>query len=272
MTTGTLSDQRVRWATIAMSIAALLIIVLHIPAVFAALGGVAVLWITDLANVAAAGTGCVLAFLLWAAFEPSEPHKAIWGALAVGLLLWSLGEGIWAFFEMVLQQEIPYPSVADIAWVIGYIPLFVGLWLRYRTLRMTPPTSQLVVVLAVFVALVVVAVIFVIWPIVTYPEYEPIEKFLDSLYPVGDLVVALGALLSMLALSGGTMFRSWALLAAGLLLISGSDILFSYTTWNEIYVYDRPDLLSAIVDVSYFAAYILIALGIYIQARIQRVA
>ncbi len=271
MTTGTLSDQRVRWAAVAASIAVLIIIVLQTPVAFT-LGDVTVLWIVDLANVAAAVTGCALAFLLWAAFEPSEPHKAIWGALAVGLLLWSLGEGIWAFFELVLQQEIPYPSIADIAWVVGYIPLFVGLWLRYRTLRMTPPAGQLLVVLAVFVALVVVAVIFVIWPIVTYPEYEPVEKFLDSLYPVGDLVVALGALLSVLALSGGTMFRSWALLAAGFLLISGSDILFSYATWNEIYVYDRPDLLSAVVNVSYFAGYALIALGIYTQARIQRVA
>jgi hypothetical protein len=179
---------------------------------------------------------------------------------------------MWAFYELVLEQELPYPSAADVVWVIGYIPLILGLWLRYRTLRRTPPTGQLLTVLAVSAVLAALAVVFVIGPIVTYPEYEPIEKFLDALYPIGDLIVGIGALFSVLALSGGVLSRSWVFVAAGFLLIACSDLLFSYTTWNEIYVYDAPDLLSAIVDVSYFASYVLIALGVYIQARIQRVA
>jgi hypothetical protein len=127
-------------------------------------------------------------------------------------------------------------------------------------------------VLAAIAMLVVLAVVFVIWPIITYPEYERgIEKFLDALYPIGDLVVALGALFSVLALSGGTLARSWALVAAGFLMVACADIIFSYMTWNEIYIHDRPDLFSSVFDVAYYASYALIALGIYIQARIQRV-
>jgi hypothetical protein len=272
MTTGTLSDQRVRWAAIVALASVLCLSILRIPAVFNAVGYVAVLWVVDLTNIIAAAIGCVLSFLLYFSFDRSERHKAIWGFLAVGLLLWSLGEAIWAFYELVLKQELPYPSFADVVWVIGYIPLFISLWLRFRTLRRTPQTGQLVVVLGIFVVLVALAVVFVIGPIVTYPEYEPIEKFLDTLYPIGDLTVALGALLSVLALSGGALSRSWALIAAGFLLIACSDILFSYMTWNEIYIHETPDLFSSLLDITYYASYALMALGIYIQARIQRVA
>jgi len=273
MTTGTLSDQRVRWATIVVLASVLCLSILRIPAVFNAVGYVAVLWVVDLANIIMAAIGCVLSFLLYFSFDRSEPHKAIWGFLAVGLLLWSLGEAIWAFYELVLKQELPYPCLADVVWVIGYIPLFTGLWLRFRTLRRPPPSQQLVIVLAIIAALIALAVVFVIWPIITYPEYERgVEKFLDALYPIGDLIVALGALFSVLALSGGTLARSWALVAAGFIMVACADIVFSYMTWNEIYIHETPDLLSSMFDIAYYASYALMALGIYIQARIQRVA
>ena len=40
--------------------------------------------------------------------------------LFTGLMFWFSAEVIWAFTRQVLGIEIPYPSIADWAWIIGY--------------------------------------------------------------------------------------------------------------------------------------------------------
>ena len=45
---------------------------------------------------------------------------------------------------MVFENALhTYFSIADIVWVLGYVPLFTALYLRYRTLRSTPEPSRL---------------------------------------------------------------------------------------------------------------------------------
>ena len=40
--------------------------------------------------------------------------------LFTGLMFWFSAEVIWAFTRQVLGIEIPYPSIADGAWIVGY--------------------------------------------------------------------------------------------------------------------------------------------------------
>src|SRR5438093_405482 len=37
--------------------------------------------------------------------------------LGAGCGLWALGEGLWSWYELVLQREVPFPSVADVAYL-----------------------------------------------------------------------------------------------------------------------------------------------------------
>lgn len=229
------------------------------------------LWLYDLLVVLSASTCAALAALLWRSFEAGEVLKTIWGSLALGLVLWAVAEAIYAFYELILNQETPYPSLADGLWVPGYIPLFVALYLRFRSLRITPSRGQIAAAVIVFGALVGVSLWFVITPMIAEPDPNILLNILNILYPVGDLLVMLGVVLIVLVLSGGELSWPWILIAAGLFILAFGDSLFSYTTWNEVY---RPDgqntLLTALVDIPYLSAYIIMGFGLFVQARIQR--
>jgi hypothetical protein len=110
-------------------------------------------------------------------------------------------------------------------------------------------------------------------PIVTSPgEGEIIEKLLDIYYPLGDLLVVMGALLSMLALAGGELSLPWGAIALACLALAFSDSLYSYATWHDIYQPDSgPNFITALCDTTYIAGYVILAFGLYIQARLQRI-
>jgi hypothetical protein len=56
--------------------------------------------------------------------KSEEYFSIIWLCFSIGLGLWFLGETTWAIFTLILGVEIPFPSIADIFWLIGYIPNF----------------------------------------------------------------------------------------------------------------------------------------------------
>jgi hypothetical protein len=268
-------DRSLRQASALGMVAICVIALFHINSIYHTVGPATVLWLYDVTLVLFALAGAALALILWRSFVRGEILRAIWGSMGLGLLLWATGEIIWAFYELTAQQDLPYPSVADIAFAIGYIPLFSALVLRYRSLRTRPSSGWLVSAWLAFAVLVALAIVFVFGPIVTYPDYErPIEKFLGVLYPLGDLALALGVLLIVLSLTGGALSIPWALIAVGFMVVSVSDLLFTYATWNEIYM-AGPDsgtnLITALSDVPYYASYVFIAFGLYMQARLQRV-
>ena len=43
--------------------------------------------------------------------------------LGVGLALFLIAEIIWSYYEIALEIENPFPSIADALWLIGYGPL-----------------------------------------------------------------------------------------------------------------------------------------------------
>jgi hypothetical protein len=245
---------------------------MHIGPAREAAGPTATTWFLDLSNVLLALIATVLMALLWRSFESGETLRVVWGLLALGMLLWTVGEALWAYYELVLEED-PYPSLADAAWVLGYIPLGIGLFLRFRSLRTVPNRIELLEIGSAFGLLVIVSVIFVIEPIVT-ADYDPIELFVGALYPIGDLVIAFVALLSVFVLSGGEFSRPWLIIAVGFLTVSVADQLFSYADWKGTYLSGADsgtNLITALVDIPYFASYVIIGLGAALQARLSRV-
>jgi hypothetical protein len=195
--------------------------------------------------------------------------------LMLGMLLWLIGEIIWAYYDLVAKKVLPYPSLADVAWLAGYVPLFIGLFLRFFSMRTWPSRREIALIGGIFLLLLVIGIIFVIEPIVTYKGYEDRStQVIDLLYPVGDLAVAFVALLSVVVLAGGMLSYPWILLASGFLVTSVSDLLYSYATWNEIYLTGQAsgtNLATFGADVLYLAGYLLVFWGIIMQARLRRV-
>jgi hypothetical protein len=275
MVTKLVQDRWLLRAAVVGIFAIALMTILYIEPVYEAVGYHPVSWIYNVGTILIALAGAILSWLLFRSSERGEPQQIIWGTMGLGLFLWTVGETIWGVYELILNKETPFPSIADVAWTLGYIPLFISLYIRYRSLGISPTRKQVSIGLSLFAVLVVISVIFVIGPMIADPgEWGLIGQILSILYPVGDLAVAFGAGLIVLLLMGGTLSRSWVAIAAGFGIAAFADLLFVYTDWNGDYVIGEGislNLVTAVTDVLYFAGYVLIVFGIFTVARLQRV-
>jgi hypothetical protein len=95
--------------------------------------------------------GLATGFLFFTARQNKRDAAAqsFWLGLAVGFTLWGLADGIWAYYTLILKEESPYPSLADLVWLIGYVPLYYALISRLRTLKIVPTRRQTLLSLAI---------------------------------------------------------------------------------------------------------------------------
>jgi hypothetical protein len=85
--------------------------------------------------------------------------------------------------------------------------------------------------------------------------------FADFAYPVFDAVLLYLATLGFAIFFKGRIGRSWLFLTAGLISITLADILFSYTTANEIYYCGHP------LELLYHFGYMLLFLAFYTHIK-----
>src|SRR5436190_17391061 len=52
-------------------------------------------------------------------------QRTSWFLLAAAALSWGIGQMIWTWYEVVLDQEVPYPGPADVGY-LGAVPLLLG--------------------------------------------------------------------------------------------------------------------------------------------------
>ena len=66
---------------------------------------------------------------------PERRDRWAWRSFALGFLLSTLAEATWAFYEVILAQESPTPSVADVFYVAFYLAMFAAILLLVRLPR-----------------------------------------------------------------------------------------------------------------------------------------
>jgi hypothetical protein len=257
-----LRDRQHRPAVIMAAVVIIGIIAIHIPALYDRVGEPAVTAIYNLGSVLLAAMGTVLSILLAYSYKPREVLRRIWLLLGAGLLLWTIGEIVYARYVLVLHQD-PWPSEADIFYIAGYLPLFIGLILRFRSLGTIPERERVLPIVLIFVVLVALVGYFIFYPIVIDTELSSSERMISVLYPLGDLLLALGAVMILLVLTGGTLSRPWIYIVAGFCINALSDLGYTYFEWQE--------MSTTVADVIYIISYVVIVFGIYLQARLQKI-
>jgi diguanylate cyclase len=151
--------------------------------------------------------------------------------ISVGLILYALGQYSWLVYNLVLDSEVPYPSIADIFFVLS-MPLFaIGFWLilrMYRTFLSAKMVVQLIIGVVIWSALTAL--------VVGTPDLsgDLVSRFLNSYYPFGDAVLASLAFITFRT-GGGKIDRSILMFVAGMLLLAAGDIVFTFRNNNETY-------------------------------------
>lgn len=202
---------------------------------------------------------------VWLSIDERDISRRIWGFFALGILLWTVAEAVWAYYELILMVETPYPSAADFFWVLGYLPLFLGLATRYKTLDVTVDPRRKLTILTFVALLFLITVYFVFIPIISeFDQQRLVESLLNIFYPTGDLVLLVLTSLVFFSMGEGRFALTWRFILSGFLIMSVADLVFSYLSWYGLYHPDgSTNVISILVDFAYLLSYTLLSLGIY---------
>jgi hypothetical protein len=210
-----------------------------------------------------------LCFLLLAAvgasrtvrcFEGGNPARRAWQLLAIGLGCYAAGQSALAVYQFALGIETPFPSLADLFFVLAMLLLvaslgrFIGV---YREVGMATIGNSARVTVGVSMVGVAVTAAWLLGPVIATPGPWA-EQALNLLYPLLDLALLLPCLLLLaitLRLRGGRLWTPWLLLLSGVLCLVAGDILYAYTT------YLGQVRLDPLLDLAYIASYAFFAWG-----------
>ena len=192
--------------------------------------------------------------------DPKDRFTRVWLYVAVGLVLWVLGEIMWGVYTLLLSVSEPYPSVADVFWIAGYLPLVIALLLYIAPFK--GALSLKSVLSAVAVALLTdVGVFAVLIGPVFGPSADPATQLFDFAYPILDMVLLGVSIAGMLIFLPGRISRLWVWLNLGFISIAIADILFSYSSALGTYYEGHP------LELFYFLGDTAILLGLYEHTR-----
>jgi hypothetical protein len=256
------SDRRFKWAAIAV---ATLILILLIVNIFLIGGDAFVHTFNSIPDAPFAIIVTVFAASVWRQMSTEDQRRRLWGGLVFGWALWALAETIWSLYS-IFGQEVPYPSLADLFWVVGYIPMTIGLLDSVRTIPTKLTSSQKTLIWGVSAATILLTLVFVFIPIIQ--DFDPqnlIVSALDLIYPLGDLLLMSIVWWLFFVYEKGDYGFGWRLLIVGFILTTFSDLVFTYATWEDLYYPDmKATVLSRLfVDFPYTASYLVWFLGLY---------
>jgi hypothetical protein len=149
--------------------------------------------------------------------------------LGVGLALFLIAEIIWSYYEIALEIENPFPSIADALWLIGYGPLLYFVFKMYRFFGASNSrTHQLFV--SVTGAVFLVYLISGISQTADFTTQGGITSFIISIsYPTLDTILLIPAALIILnPMKGELTSIPWIFLAV--LIMSVGDSAFAYSS------------------------------------------
>lgn len=221
--------------------------------------------INDAASVFSSLVATLFFVNVWVSISRQDISKKIWGQIVAGMLAWTVAETIWAYYEVILEQDVPYPSVADAFWFLGYFIFYVALVNQYRIFQTSPTRQQKTTMILLVIVFSVIVGILVLKPIVESFDFQKrFESLLNIAYPLSDLVLLTLTLAIIFSLQQGRFVLTWHLVGVGLLLMAAGDLIFSYASWNELYYPDgHLNALTILIDMLYFVAYLILGLGAY---------
>jgi len=166
--------------------------------------------------------------------------------LSIGLISWGIGQMFWSiFYNIILNIEVPYPSIADYfyilswpLWFLGMIHLSKATGARFSIKKLEGQFLLLLIPL-VLIALSYYLLIIIARDGTLFTSNEDLQKiFFDLAYPIGDVIILTTSTLifglSFKYLGGKYKIPILCLLAAFVLNYI-TDFSFAYTTTKELY-------------------------------------
>src|SRR5215217_1803865 len=178
--------------------------------------------------------------------------------LGLGILSWVLGQSIFTYYEWVLGQPPPLPSIADVGYLSVYPFFLLGiLLLPARPIPVASRTRIALDGLMIMTGAVTFSWYFILGPVMQQGSETILAKAVSSAYPLADIVLIACLIILASRPEEHTLLPAVSLLALGLILIVVADSNFAYWSLHDAYA------TGTLPDVGWSLGYMLVALGAF---------
>ena len=185
-------------------------------------------YVSDLSRISTIGAAAILSLVVVIRQGIHGLFGKAYVMLAAGLILWAAAESIWAYYELVLAQETPFPSPADAFWLAAYGPIGYHM---FSTSKFFGRGIKKHVVFMVTAAAIIFSY-FYLQAIVDVSTLEGSEAMtavgISIAYPVFDAIVLVPAIL-MITNAGRGQLTSIPWIFVAMLLLVVADSLLGLT-------------------------------------------
>jgi hypothetical protein len=138
-----------------------------------------------IAAAASAGLAC-----LATARRTSSRHQRMWRLLGASALSWGSGQTAWAWYESVLGREVPFPSLADVGYLVA-VPLAAAalLSLPFAAQNAAERVRQVLDGLMIAASLLLISWVLVLNQVFAAGADNGVSQVISLAYPIGDVVV-----------------------------------------------------------------------------------
>jgi hypothetical protein len=197
--------------------------------------------------------------------ERENRARPAWMLLAAWLGAFTVGEAVLGGYRYLAFLEPPTPSAGDAFFLLGYGLLIVAtLWFVrvYATSGLPLGPGRRLWLVALATAGILACIAIPTLAPVAHAERPLSESLVAIAYPVLDLIVLVpSAVLLVITrrFRGGGVWRVWALILSGFLVLSVADVLFAY--------FDLVGLawVDPLLPATFSVGYTLTALGVATQ-------
>jgi diguanylate cyclase (GGDEF)-like protein/PAS domain S-box-containing protein len=158
-----------------------------------------------------------------------------WIFFALGFVLFWLGDLYTYSYPLLLDRDVPFPSLGDGAYLLVYPVLMAGLLLLIRRRSAHGDRGGVIDGLILTVGLSLPQWIALMAPYVHDNELSTVAKLVSIAYPLGDVLLLAAAI--RLTLDGGRRAAAFYLLSSSIVLLLATDFVYGLLILHGTYAH-----------------------------------
>ena len=160
---------------------------------------------------------------------------APWTLFAVGFALFWLGDLYTYSYPLLLNRDVPFPSLGDGAYVLVYPVLMAGLLTLIWRRSSRGDRGGVIDGLILTVGLALPQWIALMAPYLHDNELSTVAKLVSIAYPLGDVLLLAAAI--RLTLDGGRRSPAFYLVSSSIVLLLATDFVYGLLILHGTYVH-----------------------------------
>jgi hypothetical protein len=208
-------------------------------------------------NVVMTMSAILCLFLSWRIFtlHKETEFRRIGVCFVIYFAFWGLAEISWALYDTFFKIT-PVPTIADLFWLLGYVPLFYICTSTLGKYREHVSTSDMARIAFVWGLILLPTTGYLLRLIAFSPE-PFLPRLVNTLYPLLDSVLILLLFVLLVMYRNAKLETYWLIITVGMLANAVGDLLFLY--FETLGIYE----VGSLPDNFFMLSYLVIAFGFF---------